>query len=290
MATGYRLQIGVAVARDELWVGFVVTELRARTSRVNQAKAPWTYQQFVDQGVELIHVDRFSQQRNIANQRSLADLYGRLSHHVGILLVQPETVVNLREIPRLDTIVNDADGSLRIGSMATLASIADHPLVRRRYPAFAGAIAASASPQIRNMATLGGNLLQRPRCWYLRAAEYHCLRKGGDHCFAIYGENQYHAIFHNRPCTIVHPSTAATVLVALGATLQLSNANGVVRQSLLEEFFVTAQEDVTRENRLKSQEILAAIPTAAARGRCTNGSFYPQPTRTADSYQGIAEF
>ena len=181
-------------------------------------------------------------------------------------LVQPETVVNLREIPQLDSIVNDADGSLRIGATATLASIADHPLVRRRYPAFARAIAASASPQIRNMATLGGNLLQRPRCWYLRAAEYHCLRKGGDHCFAISGENQYHAIFHNRPCAIVHPSTAATVLVALGATLQLTSANGKVRQSLLEEFFVSAQEDVTRENRLQSQEILTAIrlPALAA--------------------------
>ena len=174
-------------------------------------------------------------------------------------LVQPGTVVSLRAIPQLDTIVNHADGSLRIGAMATLASIADHPLVRRRYPAFAGAIAASASPQIRNMATLGGNLLQRPRCWYFRAAEYRCLRRGGDHCFAISGENQYHAVFHNMPCAIVHPSTAATVLVALGATLELTNAIGKVRQSLLEEFFVTPQEDVTRENRLHSQEILTAI-------------------------------
>jgi len=143
--------------------------------------------------------------------------------------------------------------------MSTLASIADHPLVRRQYPALAAAIAASASPQIRNVATLGGNLLQRPRCWYFRAAEYHCLRKGGGHCFALSGESQYHAIFHNMSCAIVHPSTAATVLVALSATLELINGRGKVRRSLLEEFFVTPQEDVTRENRLQSQEIMTAI-------------------------------
>lgn len=178
-------------------------------------------------------------------------------------LVEPGTVVSLGGIPQLDAIVNEADGSLRIGAMATLASIADHPLVRRRYPTFAGAIAASASPQIRNMATLGGNLLQRPRCWYFRAAEYRCLRKGGGHCFALSGENQYHAIFNNMPCAIVHPSTAATVLVALGATLELVNANGKVRQSLLEDFFVTPDKDVTRENNLQSQEILTAIRVPA---------------------------
>jgi len=143
--------------------------------------------------------------------------------------------------------------------MATLASLADHPLVRRRYPALTAAIAASASPQIRNVATLGGNLLQRPRCWYFRAMEYRCLRKGGEHCFAISGENQYHAIFNNMPCAFIHPSTAATVLMALGATLEVISSNGKVRQSLLEEFFVTPQQDATRENSLQSQDILTAI-------------------------------
>jgi xanthine dehydrogenase YagS FAD-binding subunit len=168
-------------------------------------------------------------------------------------------VVGLREIPRLDAIVDEADGNLRVGSMVTLANVADHPLVRRRYPALAAAASASASPQIRNVATLGGNLLQRPRCWYFRAAEYHCLRKGGVHCFAIAGENQYHAIFDNTPCAIVHPSTAATVLVALGATLELVDANGTLRRSLLEDFFITSDTDATRENNLRAQEILTAI-------------------------------
>ena len=108
--------------------------------------------------------------------------------------------------------------------MVTLAALAANPLVQQRYPALADALRGSASPQIRNVATLGGNLLQRPRCWYFRSQAYHCLRKGGGHCFAIAGENQYHAIFNNMPCAIVHPSTAATVLVALDATVDLTNA------------------------------------------------------------------
>jgi len=143
--------------------------------------------------------------------------------------------------------------------MATLASLADHPMVKERYPALADALRGSASPQIRNLATLGGNLLQRPRCWYFRSQAFHCLRKGGGHCFAIAGENQYHAIFNNMPCAIVHSSTAATVLVALGATIELTNARGATRQLLLEDFCVPPERDLQRENDLQPQEILTAI-------------------------------
>ncbi|MDR3418452.1 MAG: FAD binding domain-containing protein [Nevskia sp.] len=174
-------------------------------------------------------------------------------------LLAPARIVSLRGIPGLDAVVEEAGGGLRIGSMATLSRLADHPVVRRRYPALSEAVRASASPQIRNVATLGGNLLQRPRCWYFRAHEYHCLRKGGGHCFAIAGENQYHAIFDNRPCAIVHPSTAATALVALGATVELADAQGAVRQVLLEDFFGPPDRDLQRENDLKPREVLTAI-------------------------------
>ena len=143
-------------------------------------------------------------------------------------LLAPAKVVSLRDVPGLDAIAEEAAGGLRIGAMVTLAGLAAHPALRERYPALADAAQGSASPQIRNVATLGGNLLQRPRCWYFRAAEYHCLRKGGGHCFAISGENQHHAIFDNRVCAIVHPSTAATALVALGATVELADAAGAV--------------------------------------------------------------
>jgi xanthine dehydrogenase YagS FAD-binding subunit len=146
-------------------------------------------------------------------------------------LLAPTRLVSLRDIAGLATVAEQV-GGLRVGPMVTLANLATHPVVRTRYPALADALQDSASPQIRNVATLGGNLLQRPRCWYFRAAEYHCLRKGGGHCFAISGENQYHAIFDNQSCAIVHPSTAATVLVALGTTIELANSEGATREAL----------------------------------------------------------
>jgi xanthine dehydrogenase YagS FAD-binding subunit len=174
-------------------------------------------------------------------------------------LLMPATLVNLQQIPGLDSIHPGEGGALHLGSMVTLATLASHPLVRQRYPALADAVSRSASPQIRNVATLGGNLLQRPRCWYFRAKEHHCLRKGGDHCFAIPGENQYHAIFDNSPCAIVHPSTAATVLVALNATVELIDAKGTVRRPLLMDFFGPPDQDIMRENNLKPHEILTAV-------------------------------
>ncbi len=174
-------------------------------------------------------------------------------------LLAPGKLVSLGEIKGLDAIVEDEGGGLRIGSMVTLAKLAADPVLRQRYSALAEAVGGSASPQIRNVATLGGNLLQRPRCWYFRAAEYRCLRKGGGHCFAISGENQHHAIFANQACAIVHPSTAATVLVALGATVELTDAEGAMRRIVLEDFFVSPDLDLQRENDLKPREILTAI-------------------------------
>ena len=174
-------------------------------------------------------------------------------------LLAPARVVNLKAVPGLDAIVEEETGGLRVGPMATLASLADNPLLQKRYVALADALRGSASPQIRNVATLGGNLLQRPRCWYFRSQAYRCLRKGGGHCFAISGENQYHAIFNNMPCAIVHPSTAASVLVALDATVELTDAAGTSRRLSLEDFFVPPDRDLQRENDLRPREILSAI-------------------------------
>jgi len=174
-------------------------------------------------------------------------------------LLKPSRIVSLARIPGLDEVGEDKDGGLRIGPMVTLAALAGHHLVRERYPALADALDGAASPQIRNAATLGGNLLQRPRCWYFRSQAFRCLRKGGGHCFAITGENQYHAIFNNMPCAIVHPSTVATVLVALGATIELTGPGEAARQMPLEDFFVPPERDLQRENDLRPQEIVTAI-------------------------------
>jgi xanthine dehydrogenase YagS FAD-binding subunit len=174
-------------------------------------------------------------------------------------MVTPRRLVNLRGVAGLDDIVEEKSGTLRIGSLVTLARLAANPIVRQRYTALAEAAGASASPQIRHVATLGGNLLQRPRCWYFRSLHHNCARKGGESCFAFGGENQYHAIFDQQGCAIVHPSTAATALVALGARIELVTALDTKREVLLEEFFRLPEADIHRENDLKPGEILTAI-------------------------------
>ena len=174
-------------------------------------------------------------------------------------LLTPRRVVNLRAVPELGRIVEEKDGSVRVGSTVTLTQLAAHPAIRARYRALAQAAGNSASPQLRNMATVGGNLLQRPRCWYFRSLDHHCVRKGGPTCFAFAGENAYHAIFGQNGCAIVHPSTSATALVAFDARVELAAANGKKRVVALENFFVPPERDIGRENDLKPNEILTAV-------------------------------
>ncbi len=146
--------------------------------------------------------------------------------------------------------------------MATLAAIASHPLIASRYRALAQAAGGSASPQIRRVATIGGNLLQRPRCWYFRSAHHPCVRKGGTHCYAFSGENDYHAIFRHVGCAIVHPSTPATALVALRAHVELEGAKGGRRTVALEDFLLGPERDLHRENDLRPGELVTAIRLA----------------------------
>jgi len=181
-------------------------------------------------------------------------------------LLAPAEVISLAGAPGLDAIAPTPEGGLAIGPMVTLARLAADRMVGERYPALAEAAGESASPQIRAVATIGGNLLQRPRCWYFRAVEFRCLRKGGGHCYAISGENRYHAIFDNRFCAVVHPSTSATALVALGAEIELTGPDGATRRVALEDFFVGPDTDVQRENDLKAGELLTAVLLPRAAG------------------------
>lgn len=174
-------------------------------------------------------------------------------------LLAPRGIVNLREIPDLAVIAQADDGGVRIGANVTLAQLAADPVIRTRFLALADVAGNSASPQIRQVATIGGNLLQRPRCWYFRSRDHHCARKGGEVCFAFAGENQYHAIFDHNGCAMVHPSTSATALVALGAKLELTSAAGTKRVVGLEQFFLLPEVDIQRENDLAPGEILTAI-------------------------------
>jgi xanthine dehydrogenase YagS FAD-binding subunit len=178
-------------------------------------------------------------------------------------IATPTRVVNIREIAELDYIKVDGD-TLRIGPLVTLAKLAENVDVRGHATALAEAAAHSATPQIRNMATLGGNLLQRPRCWYFRSEAFPCRKKGGERCFAQDGENQYHAIFNNGLCAIVHPSSAACALVALNASIEISGAKDK-RVAKLEEFFTLPNVDLKRENSLADGEIITEVRVPARR-------------------------
>ena len=208
------------------------------------------------------------------NARSIDDAIGQLNGKAipkagGIDLMDrlkesldaPSRLVNIRTIPGLDY-VKEESGWLRIGPMVTLATIAEHPVIRQRYTVLADAALKAATPQIRNMATVGGNLLQRPRCWYFRSNLFHCLRKGGDRCFALDGENEYHAIFDNEVCAIVHPSAAACALTALGAKVEVKGKNGT-REIALDDLFVRPETDVTREHVLNPDQLLTEIRVPA---------------------------
>ncbi|MBE0556910.1 MAG: FAD binding domain-containing protein, partial [Proteobacteria bacterium] len=116
-----------------------------------------------------------------------------------------ETVVSISRLDELQGILPLSNGSFRIGALATVSEVANHRLLEQRYPALVQAAGEVASPQLRNQGTIGGNLCQKPRCWYYRG-DFHCTRKGGSRCFAESGENQYHCILVGEGCVIVHPS------------------------------------------------------------------------------------
>ncbi len=180
-------------------------------------------------------------------------------------LAMPSRLVNIRNIPGLDQVKEDEKG-LSVGPLVTLAQLSSHPIVLKKYTALAQAAGHAATPQIRNMATAGGNLLQRPRCWYFRSELTHCRKKGGEICFAQEGENQYHAIFNNKLCAIVHPSALAVPLIAMNAMIEISSAKGK-REVLLEEFLVPPNVELHRENLLDPGEIVTNIRVPAlARG------------------------
>jgi xanthine dehydrogenase YagS FAD-binding subunit len=171
----------------------------------------------------------------------------------------PARLVNLLDLKELRGVTAD-DGGLKAGALVTLAELAAHPAARKWYAALAQAAAEAATPQVRNVATVGGNLCQRPRCWYFRAAEFHCLKKGGEKCFALDGENQYHAIFGGEKCPIVHPSNLGPALVALDGKVHVAGKEGA-RVVAAADFF--ASDDVARENTLKEGELVTAIEAPA---------------------------
>jgi xanthine dehydrogenase YagS FAD-binding subunit len=181
----------------------------------------------------------------------------------------PGVLVNLKAAKALKYIRFSPATGLQLGALATLAEVAEHAAVRERYAMLSESIAQIASPQIRHVATVGGNLCQRPRCWYYRDQALHCARKGGPFCYAVGGENTYHAILGGHVCFIVHPSDLAPALIAYGARVSYSGPAGP-KTLPLEKFFIGPAVDITRENVLGPSDVVESVtvpaPAAGTRG------------------------
>jgi xanthine dehydrogenase YagS FAD-binding subunit len=187
------------------------------------------------------------------------DLLGCLRDHVFDI----KKLVSVNGLKELKGIVKTPDNGLRIGALTTISEVAEHQLVNKHYAALAQAAHAVASPQLRNQGTIGGNLCQKPRCWYYRG-EFHCLRKGGKTCFAVGGENQYHCVLGGGPCFIVHPSDTAAAFVAFDASVRITGPKGS-RTVPVEKFHVLPSVDVHRETVLRPGEIVTEIVLPPAR-------------------------
>ena len=169
----------------------------------------------------------------------------------------PGCIVNIGNMEGLGGI-EERTGETAFGSMITLSGIARDSDTAARYPGFVQAVESVATPQIRNVGTLGGNLCQRPRCWYYRSAAFDCLKKGGDICFAVDGGNKYHAILGADRCHIVHPSDTAVALMTLDAQVEIFGEGGL-RRIPVSELFVGPGEDILSETTLGTGDILTRV-------------------------------
>jgi xanthine dehydrogenase YagS FAD-binding subunit len=170
----------------------------------------------------------------------------------------PARLVNIRNIPELRGIQSTPQG-LTIGALTTLAEVADDPAIRSEYTVLSDACGHAATPHIRNMATLGGNLLQQLQCWYYRSPDFQCLRKGKEICFAFSGLNQYHAIMDYGGCPSVAPSSAAVALLALDATVELASAAKGKRTVEIRDFYLQPDANPHRFHVMAADELLTAI-------------------------------
>jgi xanthine dehydrogenase YagS FAD-binding subunit len=176
----------------------------------------------------------------------------------------PEQIIDLTTIKELSGIKAGADG-FRIGANTTLTELTEHPELASKVPLLTQSALSVASPLIRNFGTLGGNVNQRPRCWFFRGENFACYKKGGDFCYAVTGDNRYHAIVGGELCYIVHPSDTATSLLALNAQATVVGPGGQ-RTVNFDDYFHGPREDVLTETVLKANEVMTEVfvPAPAA--------------------------
>jgi xanthine dehydrogenase YagS FAD-binding subunit len=182
------------------------------------------------------------------------DLLARMKDYID----SPDRLVNIKGLDA--SITQTPDGGLKIGSAVKIIDLYEHAQVARLYPAINAAAIEIGTPQIRNQGTVGGNVNQRPRCWYYRNEEFVCYKKGGSRCFAVNGENQYHAIFGNEgPSHIVHPSSLAVPFVAYGAKFRVLGPNGEREIAAADYFTLPTLQNVLKENVLEDEDILTHV-------------------------------
>jgi xanthine dehydrogenase YagS FAD-binding subunit len=182
------------------------------------------------------------------------DLLARMKDYID----SPDRVVNVKGLDA--AVTTTPDGGMRIGSAVKIVDLYEHAQVAKLYPAINAAAIEIGTPQIRHQGTVGGNVNQRPRCWYFRNEEFVCYKKGGSRCFAVGGENQYHAIFGNDgPSHIVHPSSLAVPFVAYGARFRVVGPNGEREVPAAEYFTRPTLQNVLKENVLEDEEILTHV-------------------------------
>ena len=177
-------------------------------------------------------------------------------------IVAPAQLIDIKRLGELPRGITETATGITLGALTTLAEIEQSDLLRARYPLLVEAAAQAATPQLRNMATIGGNLLQRPRCWYFRNHLFQCWLKGGDDCPARTGENQHHALFGDSPCVAVHPSDLASTLLALDATVRLLGPTGE-RALPIADFFALPQDNCRQETTINDDELLLGLEIPA---------------------------
>jgi xanthine dehydrogenase YagS FAD-binding subunit len=172
-------------------------------------------------------------------------------------IIDPEVVIDLMSISDRSSITETED-YVSISTLTSVAELAENPIIQKNFAGLYKAALSLATPQLRNVGTVGGNLCQRPRCWYYRDPEVICRKKGGSRCYAFRGRNRYHAIFGGGICYIVYPSDLAPALISLDAQITISGPDGE-KTMPLEDFYTLPQQNIRKENVLEENQFLKEI-------------------------------
>jgi len=205
------------------------------------------------------------------------DLLGEIKDEI----ISPKVVIDLKSISHLSYIEKDKEGGVKIGALTTITELVENSMIRKEFPGLHQAAGAVATPQLRNMGTVGGNLCQRPRCWYYRDPQVKCRKKGGSRCFASRGRNKYHAILGAGICNIVHPSDLAPMLMALGAEISIVSSKGD-KVIPLADFFILPKINVRRENILEPGDMVTEVKIPAAKSGEKSTYLKPRERRAWD--------